>query len=55
MSKPIAMEEDLENKKRKADAERTRSTITNYFSIAPKTPTSPPILKKERHSNSKED
>ena len=57
MPQPTAIEEESENKKRKADtdAEGARLTITNHFSIVQKIPTSPSILKEGRHSNPKED
>ena len=53
MSSPIAMDEELENKKRKAAAEGARSTITTHFPVATKSPPSPPILKEERCSSKK--
>ena len=51
MSSPIAMDEDPENKKRKAATEGARSTIANHFPVATKPPTSPPILKEGRYSS----
>ena len=53
MSQPTAMVEDSENKKRKANTEGAKSTITNHFPTVPKIPTSPLILKEGRYSNSK--
>lgn len=55
MSPPIAMDEELENKKRKATAEGARSTITTHFPVAPKSPSTPPILKEGRYSSSNEE
>ena len=52
---PIAIEEDLENKKRKTTDEGARTTIINHFPVVSKTPTSPPILKEGRYSNPKQD
>ena len=51
MSSPIAMDEDPENKKRKAAPAGARSTITNHFPVATKPPPSPPILKEGKYSS----
>ena len=46
------MEEDPENKKRKAITNKvTKATIAGHFSMKPKSPPSPPILKEDRYSN----
>jgi len=55
MSPPIAMDEELENKKRKATAEGARLMITTHFLVAPKSPSTPPILKEGRYSSSNEE
>ena len=51
MSSPTAMDEDTENKKRKAAPAGARSTITNHFPVATKPPPSPPILKEGKYSS----
>ena len=51
MSSPTAIDEDPENKKRKAAPEGARSTITNHFPVATKPPPSPPILKEGKYSS----
>ena len=52
MSTTIVIEENLETKKRKAaTSETTKATITGYLPMKPKSPLSPPILKKGRYSN----
>ena len=55
LSQLIDMGEDLENRKRKAITEGTKTTITNHFPVVSKTPTSPTILKEGRCSNPKQD
>ena len=54
MSHSMPMEEDLENKKRKAIAEGA-TTITKHFPVVDRQATSPPILKAGRYSNHTED
>ena len=54
-SQPIDIEEDQENKKRKTTREGAKTTIANHFPVVSKTPTSPPILKEGKYSNSNED
>ena len=45
------MDEDTENKKRKAAPAGASSTITNHFPVAPKPPPSSPILKEGKYSS----
>jgi hypothetical protein len=54
-SQPIDIEDDQDSKKRKTTREGATTTITNHFPVVARTPTSPPILKEGKYSNSNED
>ena len=54
-SQPIDIEDDQDNKKRKTTRAGATATITNHFPVVAKTPTSPPILKEGKYTNSDKD
>ena len=51
----MEIEDDQDNKKRKTTRAGAKATITKHFPVVAKTPTSPPILKEGKYSNSDKD